>query len=130
MYLEWYLKEKKAYEKTLEETVTELLSEKHLHVTTAESCTGGLISGTLVNAAGASAVLNEGYVTYSNEAKERLLGVSHARRLKLMGQSVNRRRKRWRKERQKPQVQKRLLARQELPVQVEEQRTSLSDSCI
>ena len=33
MYLEWYLKEKKAYEKTLEETVTELLSEKHLHVT-------------------------------------------------------------------------------------------------
>ena len=55
MYLEWYLKEKKAYEKTLEETVTELLSEKHLHVTTAESCTGGLISGTLVNAAGASA---------------------------------------------------------------------------
>ena len=58
MYLEWYLKEKKAYEKTLEETVTELLSEKHLHVTTAESCTGGLISGTLVNAAGASAVLN------------------------------------------------------------------------
>ena len=69
MYLEWYLKEKKAYEKTLEETVTELLSEKHLHVTTAESCTGGLISGTLVNAAGASAVLNE--------AKERRLGVSH-----------------------------------------------------
>ena len=57
--------------------MTELLSEKHLHVTTAESCTGGLISGTLVNAAGASAVLNEGYVTYSNEAKERLLGVSH-----------------------------------------------------
>ena len=129
MYLEWYLKRKKAYEKTLEETVTELLSEKHLHVTTAESCTGGLISGTLVNAAGASAVLNEGYVTYSNEAKERLLGVSHET-LETMGQSVNRRRKRWRKERQKPQVQKRLLARQELPVQVEEQRTSLSDSCI
>lgn len=77
MYLEWYLKEKIAYEKTLEETVVELLSEKQLHVTTAESCTGGLIAGTLVNAAGASAVLNEGYVTYSNEAKERLLGVSH-----------------------------------------------------
>ncbi len=77
MYLEWYLKEKIAYEKTLEETVVELLSEKQLHVTTAESCTGGLIAGPLVNAAGASAVLNEGYVTYSNEAKERLLGVSH-----------------------------------------------------
>ena len=77
MYLEWYLKEKTAYEKTLEETVVELLSEKQLHVTTAESCTGGLIAGTLVNAAGASAVLNEGSGTYSNEAKERLLGVSH-----------------------------------------------------
>ena len=129
MYLEWYLKEKKAYEKTLEETVTELLSEKHLHVTTAESCTGGLISGTLVNAAGASAVLNEGYVTTQMKRKSACLEFL-MRRLKLMGQSVNRRRKRWRKERQKPQVQKRLLARQELPVQVEEQRTSLSDSCI
>lgn len=64
-------------EKTLEEEVVELLSRCHLTVTTAESCTGGLIAGTLVNAAGASAVLNEGYVTYSNEAKERLVHVSH-----------------------------------------------------
>ena len=53
----------------------ELLAERRLPVTTAESCTGGLIAGTLVNAAGASDVLNEGYVTYSNEAKERLVGV-------------------------------------------------------
>ena len=37
----------------------------------------GLIAGTLVNVAGASDVLNEGYVTYSNEAKERLIHVSH-----------------------------------------------------
>lgn len=77
MYLEWYLKEKAASEKSLEETVVELLSERNLTVTTAESCTGGLIAGTLVNVAGASDVLNEGYVTYSNEAKERILGVSH-----------------------------------------------------
>lgn len=63
--------------KTLEEEVVELLARKHLTVTTAESCTGGLIAGTLINAAGASDVLNEGYVTYSNEAKERLLHVSH-----------------------------------------------------
>ena len=129
MYLEWYLKEKKAYEKTLEETVTELLSEKHLHVTTAESCTGGLISGTLVNAAGASAVLNEGYVTYSNEAKERLLGVSHET-LETYGAVSEQTAKEMAEGAAKPQVQKRLLARQELPVQVEEQRTSLSDSCI
>ena len=77
MYLEWYLKEKTALEKSLEESVVELLAQKKMTVTTAESCTGGLIAGTLVNEAGASDVLNEGYVTYSNEAKERLVGVKH-----------------------------------------------------
>lgn len=70
-------KEKAAGEKSLEEVVVDLLAERKLHVTTAESCTGGLIAGTLVNVAGASDVLNEGYVTYSNEAKERLIHVSH-----------------------------------------------------
>ena len=61
----------------LEERVVEVLARRHMTVTAAESCTGGLIAGTLVNAAGASEVLNEGYVTYSNEAKERLVGVRH-----------------------------------------------------
>lgn len=77
MYLEWFFKEKTAGEKSLEEVLVDLLAERKLHVTTAESCTGGLIAGTLVNVAGASDVLNEGYVTYSNEAKERLIHVSH-----------------------------------------------------
>ena len=77
MYLEWYLKEKTALEKSLEESVVELLAQKKMTVTTAESCTGGLIAGTLVNVAGASDVLNEGYVIYSNDAKERLVGVKH-----------------------------------------------------
>ena len=77
MYPEWYLREKDAGEKSLEEKVVELLAERHYTVTTAESCTGGLIAGTLVNVAGASDVLNEGYVTYSNGAKERLVGVGH-----------------------------------------------------
>ena len=54
-----------------------LLEEKRLCVTTAESCTGGLIAGALVNVPGISEWFGEGYVTYSNEAKERLLGVSH-----------------------------------------------------
>lgn len=62
-------------EHTLEQYVVQLLAEQNLTITTAESCTGGLIAGTLVNVAGASDVLNEGYVTYSNEAKHRLLGV-------------------------------------------------------
>ncbi len=61
---------------TLEERVVELLAEHKMTVTTAESCTGGLIAATLVNVPGASDVLNEGYITYSNEAKIRLVNVS------------------------------------------------------
>ena len=57
--------------------VARLLEQKKLQVTTAESCTGGLIAGTLVNVPGISEWFGEGYVTYSNEAKEKLLGVSH-----------------------------------------------------
>ncbi|MCI8299058.1 MAG: competence/damage-inducible protein A [Lachnospiraceae bacterium] len=60
---------------TLETAVYELLKEKHLTVTTAESCTGGLLAGRLINVPGISAYLKEGYITYSNEAKEKLLGV-------------------------------------------------------
>lgn len=64
-------------EVTLEEAVVDILKEKNLTVTTAESCTAGLLAGRLMNVAGASAVYNEGYITYSNGAKEKLLGVSH-----------------------------------------------------
>lgn len=60
----------------IEFEVAELLEQKKLHVTTAESCTGGLIAGSLVNVPGISEWFGEGYVTYSNEAKEKLLGVS------------------------------------------------------
>lgn len=61
----------------LEERIVRILLEKHYTVTTAESCTGGLLAGRLLNVPGASSVYNEGYITYSNEAKERILGVSH-----------------------------------------------------
>jgi len=59
----------------LEEQVIAKLREHQLKITTAESCTGGLIAATLVNVAGASYVLDEGYITYSNDAKRKLLGV-------------------------------------------------------
>lgn len=61
----------------LEDEVVAQLKEKGLSVTTAESCTAGLVAGRIMNVAGASAVYGEGYITYSNEAKEKLLGVSH-----------------------------------------------------
>lgn len=64
-------------EVTLEMAVAELLNKYHLTVTTAESCTGGLLAGRLINVPGISENLKEGYITYSNEAKEKLLGVSH-----------------------------------------------------
>ena len=45
-------------------------------VTVAESCTGGLVAAALTEIAGSSAVLDRGFVTYSNEAKSEMLGVS------------------------------------------------------
>lgn len=62
---------------TLEGAIAQLLKEKSLTVSTAESCTGGLLAGRLVNVPGISEYFKEGYITYSNEAKEKLLGVSH-----------------------------------------------------
>ena len=51
------------------------LSALGLSVATAESCTGGLIASTIVDVPGASDCFNEGYVTYSNQAKMKNLGV-------------------------------------------------------
>ena len=45
-------------------------------IATAESCTGGLVSALLTEIAGSSAVVDRGFVTYSNEAKQDMLGVS------------------------------------------------------
>ena len=63
-------------EETLEMAVVRLLKKYELMVTTAESCTGGLIAGRLVNVSGASEVFREGFVTYSNKAKRKILDVS------------------------------------------------------
>jgi len=60
---------------SLEEAVVKLLKEKEFTVTTAESCTGGRLSGRIMNVPGASEVYNEGYITYSDAAKRKLLGV-------------------------------------------------------
>ena len=60
---------------SVEEEVVELLKAGGLTIATAESCTGGMVSARLVGVPGVSEVFMEGLVTYSNEAKVRLLGV-------------------------------------------------------
>lgn len=62
---------------TLEERVVKKLLQRGYTVTTAESCTGGLLAGRLLNVSGASEVYNEGHITYANAAKEKILGVKH-----------------------------------------------------
>ncbi|MBO4900569.1 MAG: competence/damage-inducible protein A [Lachnospiraceae bacterium] len=61
---------------TLEEAVVKLLKKRGLTITFAESCTGGLLSGRVVGVPGVSDVYKTGFVTYSNKAKHKLLGVS------------------------------------------------------
>lgn len=59
----------------MEEELVEILTKKQYKMTTAESCTGGLVAATIVNVSGASEVFQAGFVTYANEAKEKELGV-------------------------------------------------------
>jgi len=63
-------------DETLEMSVVRLLKKYELTVTTAESCTGGLLAGRLLNVPGASDVFREGFITYSNKAKRKYLDVS------------------------------------------------------
>jgi len=60
------------------EHLIDLCSRKKLTVATAESCTGGLVAGALTAINGSSRVLDRGYVTYSNLAKQQMLGVTPA----------------------------------------------------
>jgi nicotinamide-nucleotide amidase len=60
------------------EALLALCRERRLMIATAESCTGGLIAATLTAIAGSSDVVDRGFVTYSNDAKRAMLGVSEA----------------------------------------------------
>ena len=59
----------------LEQQIVDALKKRNMTLTTAESCTGGLLAGTLINVSGISDIFNEGYITYANASKEKLLGV-------------------------------------------------------
>lgn len=63
-------------EETLEMAVVRLLKKYDLTVSTAESCTGGMLAAKLVNVPGVSDVYKEGFITYSNKAKRKNLEVS------------------------------------------------------
>lgn len=62
----------------LSELVGQALKARGATVTTAESCTGGWVAKTLTDIAGSSAWFERGFVTYSNEAKSQMIGVSEA----------------------------------------------------
>ncbi len=62
-------------ETTIDAVVGEMLVNRNLTIATAESCTGGLLAGTLINYPGISSVFMEGAITYSNETKIKRLGV-------------------------------------------------------
>lgn len=61
----------------LEEVIVRLLTEKRQTLATAESCTGGFLASRITNVSGSSAIFINGLVTYANETKTRLLGVSN-----------------------------------------------------
>lgn len=60
----------------LVDTLSGLLKAKGMKLACAESCTGGLLSATITNKSGASDIFERGFITYSNESKVEMLGVS------------------------------------------------------
>lgn len=61
---------------TLNESLVKLLKEKEFKISFAESITGGLLASQITSISGASSVLNESYITYSNDVKSKILGVN------------------------------------------------------
>lgn len=59
-------------------TLLEICSRKKLTLATAESCTGGMVAAAISEIPGSSAVFDRGFVTYSNESKQQMLGVTPA----------------------------------------------------
>ena len=64
--------------KSLEMSVVSLLEKNELTISTAESCTGGLLAGRIINVPGVSDEYKEGFITYTNKAKRKTLGVNKA----------------------------------------------------
>lgn len=65
-------------ETSLEQSCVDLLFANNLRISTMESCTGGMLAARLINVPGVSEVFKVGYVTYSNKAKRKVLGVKQS----------------------------------------------------
>jgi nicotinamide-nucleotide amidase len=63
---------------TLAEDLLEVAKAKGIVIATDESCTGGMVSAAITDVAGSSAILDRGFVTYTNDAKMQMLGVTKA----------------------------------------------------
>jgi len=74
---------------TLEQSVVDLLRENELTLMTAESCTGGMLASRIIGVPGASEMFKEGFITYSNKAKRKYLGVKKSTLLKYGAVSEN-----------------------------------------
>ena len=61
----------------IEDIVVRQLKDKQYKISFAESCTGGLLASTIINVNGASEVIEQSFVTYSNKVKHDLLNVSY-----------------------------------------------------
>ena len=67
----------------IEEKVVTALKDKKMLLTTAESCTGGMIAASVVNVSGASNVFHQGYITYCDEAKTAYLELKRKRLISI-----------------------------------------------
>lgn len=76
-------------ETDLEKAVVDLLLANELTVSTAESCTGGMLASRLINVPGVSECFKSGYITYSNKAKRQILGVKKSTLIKYGAVSEN-----------------------------------------
>jgi len=60
---------------SLEKVFFDIMAEKKYHVSTAESCTGGMLCARIINVSGVSSIIEEAFITYSENAKLKVLGV-------------------------------------------------------
>ncbi|MDD3126290.1 MAG: CinA family protein [Candidatus Izemoplasmatales bacterium] len=63
---------------SLETVLFQLVRDKKYHISTAESCTGGMLSSRIINVSGSSSIIEEAFITYSEDAKMKILGVDES----------------------------------------------------